>query len=129
VHAVSRCQSTAVCGPRHCHWLSLTTTHQAPPRSCTFDTCQSHTHSLQADNVTDNVNINVTISVSMYVCRQCGTAHIRTPLLQQSIDISSPPGPQQQTRSSGVRRSDETDRQTGDQQLHRPRCTACEHCQ
>jgi len=35
-----------------------------------------------------------------------------TPVVQQSIDISCPSGPQQQTRSSGVRRPDGTDRQT-----------------
>jgi len=34
------------------------------------------------------------------------------PAVQQSIDISWLPGPQQQTRSSGVRRPDGTDRQT-----------------
>jgi len=33
--------------------------------------------------------------------------------VQQSIDISWPPGPQQQTRRSGVRRpNDEADRET-----------------
>ena len=32
--------------------------------------------------------------------------------VQQSIDVSWPPGPQQQTRSSGVRRPDGTDRRT-----------------
>jgi len=32
--------------------------------------------------------------------------------VQQSIDISWPPGPQQQTRSGGVRRPDGTDGQT-----------------
>jgi len=34
------------------------------------------------------------------------------PGVQQSIDISYPPGPQQQTRSNKVRRPDGTDRQT-----------------
>ena len=34
------------------------------------------------------------------------------PAVQQSIDISYPPSPQQQTCSSGVRRPDGTDRQT-----------------
>jgi len=34
------------------------------------------------------------------------------PLLKQSIDISCPPGPQQQTCSSGVRRANGTDGQT-----------------
>jgi len=37
------------------------------------------------------------------------------PLLQQSIDISCPLGPQQQTCSSSVRRLDGTDRQTDGQ--------------
>ena len=36
-----------------------------------------------------------------YVRRQRDTARIRPPLLQQSIDIFCPPGPQQQTCSSG----------------------------
>jgi len=35
-----------------------------------------------------------------------------TPSVQQSIDISWPPGPQQQTRRRGVQRPDKTDRQT-----------------
>jgi len=39
---------------------------------------------------------------------------VAAPLLQQSIDTSWPPGPQQQTRRSGVRRpvTGQTDRQT-----------------
>jgi len=39
------------------------------------------------------------------------------PAVQQSIDrpISWPPGPQQQTRSSGVRRPDGRDERTGGQ--------------
>jgi len=37
----------------------------------------------------------------LYVSWQHDTARIRPPLLQQSIDISCPPGPQQQTCSSG----------------------------
>ena len=40
------------------------------------------------------------------------SVRIRPPLLQQSIDISCPPGPQQQTCSSGVRRPDWTDGRT-----------------
>ena len=36
-----------------------------------------------------------------------------SPAAQQSIDIFWPPGPQQQTRNSGVRRADGTHRQTG----------------
>jgi len=42
------------------------------------------------------------------------------PAVQQSIDISWPPGPQQQTRSSGVRRPDGTDRQTDGRTDGRP---------
>jgi len=49
--------------------------------------------------------------------------------VQQSIDISWPPGPQQQTRSSRLRRPDWTDGQrdgrtdgrTDARQLHKPR--------
>ena len=47
-----------------------------------------------------------------YVRRQRGTAHIRPMLLQQSIDISCPPGPQQQTCNSELRQSNGTDRRT-----------------
>jgi len=57
---------------------------------------------------------------SYYVRSQRGTARIRTPLLQQSIYISWPPGPQQQTCSSGVRRPSATDRQTDARPLHKP---------
>jgi len=35
-----------------------------------------------------------------------------SPAMQQSIDISWPPGPQQQTHSSGAWRPDGTDRRT-----------------
>ena len=40
--------------------------------------------------------------------------------VQQSIDVSWAPGPQQQTRSSGGRRPDGTDGQTDARQLSRP---------
>ena len=44
----------------------------------------------------------------------------RRPCVQQSIDITSPPGPQQQTRGGGVRWDGRTDRHTDAQPLHRP---------
>ena len=40
--------------------------------------------------------------------------HLLLPVVQQSIDIFRPPGPQQQTDSSGVRRPDGADRQRTD---------------
>ena len=59
-----------------------------------------------------------------FVRWQRGAVRILPTLLQQSIDISCSPGPQQQTCSSGVRWSDGTDRQTDRQtdarQLRRP---------
>ena len=45
--------------------------------------------------------ITVSPCSATYVRRQRGTARIRPPLLQRSIDVSCPPGPQQQTCSSG----------------------------
>jgi len=43
------------------------------------------------------------------------------PAVQQSIDFSCPPGPQQQTHSSSVRwPNDAADRQTDTRQFHRP---------
>jgi len=42
------------------------------------------------------------------------------PAVQQSIDISWPSGPQQQTRSSGVRMTGLTDRQTDGRTDGRP---------
>jgi len=46
------------------------------------------------------------------------------PAVQQSIDISWPPGPQQQTRHSGVQQLTDgmADRQTDARQFHKPRC-------
>ena len=47
----------------------------------------------------------------------------RTPLLQQSIDISFPPGPQQQTRRTLLQWANGTDRRTDTVPFHRP-CSA-----
>ena len=54
----------------------------------------------------------ICVYIATQVRWQRGIARIRPPLLQQSIDISCSPGPQQQTYSSGVRRPSGTDRQT-----------------
>jgi len=45
----------------------------------------------------------------MYVRWQRGTARCRTPLLQQSVDMSYTPGPQQQTRRTLLQRANGTD--------------------
>ena len=50
------------------------------------------------------------------------------PAVQQSIDISQLPGPQQQTRSCGMRRPDGTDGQTDVRQLHRPELSRGPFC-
>ena len=52
--------------------------------------------------------------------RGYGAADRRPPAVQQSIDIFRPPGPQQQTRSSGGGRMRQTDRRTDARQLHAP---------
>ena len=68
------------------------------------------------------------------------SVRIRPPLLQQSIDISCPPGPQQQTCSSGVPRPDWTDERADRhrqrnggpivaQTLLRILCGQCQKCQ
>jgi len=68
------------------------------------------------------------IRSATYVRSQRGTARIRTPLLQQSIDISCQPGPLQQTYSSGFAVGPCLDREVDDRQtdtvpFHRP-CSA-----
>jgi len=45
------------------------------------------------------------------------------PAVQQSIDISRPPGPQQQTRRTLLQRANGTDGRTDTVPLHRP-CSA-----
>jgi len=53
-------------------------------------------------NVDASLDAKITsLCPATYVRWQRGTARIRTPLLQHSIDSSCPPGPQRQTHSSG----------------------------
>jgi len=59
----------------------------------------------------------------LYVRYQRGTARIRRPLLQQSIDISYPPGPQQQTRRTLLQLTNGTDKRRDTVLSHRP-CSA-----
>jgi len=78
---------------------------------------QSHTRArmtnkfcVQLPTYADNVVLPAFAAVRRAAARLLLTAG--PPAVQQSIDISWPPGPQQQTSSSGMRRPDETDGQT-----------------
>ena len=70
----------------------------------------------------DSIAYTATFATSLLVSWQHDTARscYCLPAVQQSTDISCPPGPQQQTHSSGVRRpNDGTDRWTDARQFHR----------
>jgi len=74
---------------------------------------------VQLPTSADNVALPASDRRSPLLQRRCSWA----PAVLHSLDISCSPGPQQQTRSSGVRRPYETDRRTDARQLHRP-CSA-----
>ena len=63
----------------------------------------------------------VNVTLLALVTERRAAAPLLLSAVQQSINTSCPPGTQQQTRNSSVRRAnDETDRQTDSRPLHRP---------
>ena len=109
-------------------------TCSAPPgKNCPFPWMAdglTHFHfwTLAGLHLRQNLQNEQVCSASTYAENVALPAFVRCMLaVQQSIDISYPPSPQQQTCSSGVRRPDGTDSQTDGRaarQMHKP-CSAC----